>query len=179
MNNQTVWEVFNQSVQYRNRVSRAAAAYGLTKERKGFADYAFGGTVTFEQQNSSFLPEIYLQKYSNITAALKGEKTFWLPNMFLLGLKVNASYRKNLSSTVDFNNISLAGIWSYPVFEYLTADYFRGGLRATLHKPALLGKLPAIVYLTAGIDYTKSTLTTTHFDAPHRIHLSSAFGCTF
>ncbi|WP_019539359.1 DUF6850 family outer membrane beta-barrel protein [Proteiniphilum acetatigenes] len=179
VNNQTVWEVFNQSVQYRNRVYHAAADYGLTKEREGFAAYAFGGTVIFEQQNSSFLPEMYLQQYSNITIALKGEKTLRLPKMFLLGLKVNAGYRKNLSSKADFEGITLAGIWSYPVLEYLTSDYYTGGVQAKLNKRTLFGKLPTTVYLTAGIDYTKSTLKTTNFTEPHRINVSTAFGCTF
>ncbi len=178
-NNQTAWEVFNQSVQYRNRVSRTTADYGLTKEKDGFADYAFGGNVAFEQQDASFLPETYRQKYSTLTATLRGEKTFRLPNMFLLGLKANAGYRKKLSSEADFNGIALAGKWSYPVFEYLTSDYYTGGLRATLHKSALLGKLPAMVYLTAGINYTKSTLTTANFNEPHRITAFSVLGCTF
>lgn len=178
-NNQTEWVVFNQSVQYRDRVFRATADYGLTKEKEGFTDYAVEGNIIFEQQRTTLLPEMYLQKYSGITVALGGEKTFRLPNTFLLGLKANAGYRKNISSSEDFNGISLADIWTYPIFEYLTSDYYRGGLRATLQKPALLGKLPAIVYLTSGIDYTKSTLKTTNFNAPHRINFSSAFGCTF
>lgn len=178
-NNQTFWEVFNQSVQYRNRVYHAAAGYGLTKEKEGFADYAFGGAVIFEQQNSTFLPEMYLRKYANITAALRGEKTFRLPNMFFLGLKVNAGYRRNLSSDADFEGIPLAGIWAYPVFEYLTSDYYTGGLQAKLNKRTLLGKLPSTVYLTAGIDYTKSTLKTANFTGPHRVNVSAALGCTF
>lgn len=178
-NNQTVWEVFNQSVQYRHHTSRAEGYYGLTKEKDGFADYTFGGTVIFEQQKTSFLPEMYLQEYSGITVALKGEKTFRLPKMFLLGLKVNAGYRKNLSSKADFEGITLAGIWSYPVLEYLTSDYYTGGVQAKLNKRTLFGKLPTTVYLTAGIDYTKSTLKTTNFTEPHRINVSTAFGCTF
>ncbi|WP_298647103.1 DUF6850 family outer membrane beta-barrel protein [uncultured Proteiniphilum sp.] len=178
-NNQTVWEVFNQSVQYRHRISRMEGHYGLTKEKDGFTDYAFDGTVIFEQQNSSFLPEMYLQEYSNITVALKGEKTFPLPKMFLLGLKFNAGYRKNLSSKADFEGITLAGIWSYPLFEYRTSDYYTGGIQAKLNKRMLLGKLPTTVYLMAGIDYTKSTLKTTNFNEPHRINVSAALGCTF
>lgn len=178
-NNQTVWEVFNQSVQYRNRVYHAAADYGLTKEREGFAAYAFGGTVIFEQQKTSFFPEMYLQEYSNITVVLRGEKTFRLPNMFLFGLKINAGYRKNFSSDADFNGIALADIWTYPGFEYLTSDYYTGGLQARLNKRKVFGKFPTIAYLTAGIDYTKSTLKTTNFTNPHRINVSVALGCTF
>lgn len=178
-NNQTVWEVFNQSVQYRDRISRAAIDYGLTKEKDGFADYAFGGTVFFEQQHTSFLPEMYLQKYANITAALRGEKAFPLPGKFRIRTALHIGYKKNLHSNTDFNGIALADKWTYPVFEYLTSDYYTGGVKATINKRTLLGKLPTVVYLTFGIDYTKSSLTTANFNAPHRINFSSAFGCTF
>lgn len=177
-NDQTEWEVFNQSVQYRHRSSRAAAYYGLTKEKNGFTDYALGGTVAFEQQKTSLMPEKQLQEFSNISLTLKAQKSFRLPKKFLLEMQLNAGYRKNLSSKTDFEGIALADIWSLPVFEYVTSDYYNGGVQAKLNKKTLFGKLPAIVYLTAGIDYRRSTLKTTNVSNPHRTNVSAALGCT-
>lgn len=178
-NDQISWEVFNQSVKYKNNTTQAGLEYTWLKEKEGFADFLVRGSVAFEQQKTTFLPEMYRQEYSNITVALKGEKTFRLPKMFRLGVRVHAGYRKNLSSEADFNGIALADVWSYPVFEYLTADYYTGGVQVRLNKRTVFGKLPAIVYLTAGVDYTKSTLKTTDFTDPHRINVSAAFGCSF
>ncbi|WP_418893431.1 DUF6850 family outer membrane beta-barrel protein [Limibacterium fermenti] len=178
-NGQRVWEIFNQSVQYRQHTLRAGAYYDVLKEKDGFADYSLGGNIVFEQQKTSLLPDMKLQKFSNLFASVEGGKTFLLGNRLRLGLNAQAGYRKNLSTKTDFEGIILADKWSYPVSEYLTADYLTGEVAAKLSKQVLLGRLPSTLYIAAKADYTKATLQTSHFDHPHRISISATVGCTF
>lgn len=178
-NDQQIWEVYNKSVKYKDNVTKAGLEYTWLKEKQGFKDYMLSVGIEMEQHKTTFLPEMYLQKYSNINASLQGGKTCWLPNKFQLGLDLGVSYHKNLSSKANFEGIALANMWSYPVFEYLTSDYYAGSASAKLSKRTLLGNLPSIIYLSAGINYSKSTLDTNTFKKPDRIGFMTALGFTF
>lgn len=174
-----IWEVYNKSVKYKNKVTKAGLEYTGLKERQGFKDYSFGASFDYEQSKTDFLPDMYLQKYSNLKASIKGGKTFWLPGRSQLSLDLDVSYRKNLTSKAGFDGIKLADLWSYPVFEYLTSDFYSGGARAKFSKRTSIGKLPSIIYLTAGIDYIKSTQQTNYFNKPDRINIATSLGFTF
>ena len=178
-NDQQIWVVYNKSVKYKDNATTAGFEYTWLKEKQGFKDYTLSSSVEMEQHKTSFLPEMYLQKYSNIKASLQGGKTYWLPNKFQLGVNLGASYQKNISSKGNFEGIALANIWSYPVFEYLTSDYYTGSVSAKLSKRTLLGNLPAILYLFAGINYAKSSLATDNFNKPNRIVFMTTAGFTF
>lgn len=178
-NKSNTWEVYNTSVKYKNKRTDAGLDYIWLKEKEGLTDYMLGCSVELEQNKTTFLPEMYLQKYTNIKISAKGGKTFWLPKRFQLGLGMNVSYQKNLSSNAEFEGIALADIYSYPVFEYLTSDYYTGSASVKLSKRTILGNLPSMIYFTTNINYAQSTLNTDNFDKPHRIGITASVGFTF
>jgi len=178
-NDQQIWEVYNKSVKYKDNTTKAGLEYTWLKEKQGFKDYMLGASIELDQHKTTFMPEMYLQKYSNIRASLKGGKTFWLPKKMQLGLDLKFTYQQNLSSKADFEGIVLANEWSYPRFEYLTSDYYAGEASVKLSKRTQLGNLPSIIYWTANVGYTQSNLDTEHFDKPDHIGFTTSLGFTF
>lgn len=178
-NNQQIWEIYNKSVKYKNKTTKIGLDYIWLKERSGWKDYMLGVAAEFEQHKTTLLPDMHLQKYSNVNVAIKGGKTFRLPKNFQLGFDLKASYQRNLSSKADFTGLVLANLWSYPVFEYLTSDHYRGDASFKLSKQTRMGNLPSTIYLTAGASYTKSALDTDNFNKPDRIGIATSFGFTF
>ena len=178
-NQQTIWEIYNQSVKYKDNTTTVGLAYTWQKEKNGFNDYLLGASADFDNHETTLYPDMQQQKYSNLAVALRGEKTFWLPKQFQLGVSAGLTYRMNLAASADFAGITLAGLWSQSVYEYLTSDHYGGVARVKLSKRMRLGKLPSIVYWIAGIDYTRSTLETESFDQADRMNLTTSIGFTF
>lgn len=178
-NGKQIWEVYNKSVKYKDNITKAGLEYTWLKEKQGFKDYILSAAIEMEQHKTTFLPEIYLQKYSNIKTSLQGGKTCWLPNKLQLSLDLGVSYQKNLSSKTNFDGIALANVWSYPVFEYLTSDYYAGSASAKLSKRTVFGNLPSIIHISTGINYSKSALDTDNFNKPDRIGFITTLGFTF
>jgi hypothetical protein len=176
---QIVWEVYNKSVKYKSTSIISKAEYNWLKEKDGYLDYSLSGSVGFEQEDTKFLPDYFLQKYSNMQLSLAGTKMIKLPKYFSLNLTAKIGYKHNLSANSDFNGITLANVWTYPVYEYFTANHYQGVIGLKLSKKTRIGNAPGTIYLSLKADYVKADIESTNFNKPHRLGLFTACGFTF
>lgn len=178
-NDQIVWEVYNKSVKYKNDITQAKFDYSYVKEKDEMINLLLGASVDYEQNNTTFYPDVTKQKYSNVRLEAKGIKTFWLPNKFQIETTLNVNYKKNLNSNFDFYGIPLASSYSLPIYEYLTSDNYGGALGLKLSKRTVINKRVSLVYLAIRGDYTQSNLKTTYFDKDNRLGILATIGTTF
>lgn len=176
---QIVWVVYNQSIKYKSTSILSSLEYTWSKEKNEYPDYFLTGGVSFEQEDSKFLPDYFFQKYSNISVYLSGNKTFRLSMLFDLCLNTKLVYRNNLSADSDFNGIALADLWTSPVYEYLTSNNCQGFLDLKLCRKTSIGKVSGIMYFSAKANYQKSTIVSDNFNKPDRLSLLTTFGFTF
>lgn len=178
-NGQAKWEVYNKSVKYKNTQTLGGAEYTFLKEKSGLTDVLLGARVDYIDQKETFYPELYSQKFSNITFSVKGDKGFWLPQNYQLSLGAELVYRDNLSTNTNFNGIVLSELWTKPIFDYLTSKYYTGIANIRINKKTVIGKLESIIYWKTSFAYTKSDKVSNYFDKPHRVSLITSLGVNF
>lgn len=178
-NNEVVWEVYNQSVRYKERINSATLNYILEKRTNNKPDFLLSVSTDYNSHDAQLYPEGDYQRYSNLLIRLGGQKNVIFPNQFEFLVALNGLYKQNLSREANFSNVSLASVWSYPVYDYFTSDMYSTGISLRLGKTVDLYGYNFFPFVKADAKYTESSLKNNFYNNGNRTDLLVTLGAFF
>lgn len=119
------WKVMSTEVKHKESRMTGRFAYRFdVLAKSGQPSWTLEVDADFINSDTKNYPNVYYQKYTNIKAGAFLKKSFKIRKS-ILSLAAGGDYKMNLSNSIDMLPIErLRDRYTYPMFDYTTADYY-------------------------------------------------------
>jgi hypothetical protein len=173
------WQVYNQSIRFRERAFHSGAEYTFVHGQGSVREGKAGASVQFEQDRTDSYPEGYFIRYTNLEMGVNGSKSmpFFLKSNLSGGFECR--YRYNLSQQAKTSGIKFESVLTQPDFHYVTTDRLSGNVFCQIGRNIRQKKDQAIYgFLKAAVD-VKSSLDDAYYADNQRTTKTLTLGFIF
>jgi hypothetical protein len=146
-NNTTYWEVYNQSVRFKQNILNLELVYSFIKLKNTLKNYSLGATASFTNNKSECFPEKYSVKFSNVYFEINGNKAFYTKKRSEVSIGFKTGYRKNLTTENVTEGIKLQKIITLPGLWYNTVNSVYLGATLAAGKKVIVKDQKILPYL--------------------------------
>lgn len=123
-NGQTFWVVQSSAVKHKESRLEGNVSYRFDMLKEKLSTITAGAVVGYVNSDTKNFPDNFSQKYSNLSAKLYFTKHINIRHS-LLSLTVGGKYNMNLGSSINAEGLPLKDKYTYPIYYYLTSDYYQ------------------------------------------------------
>ncbi|TJZ51833.1 hypothetical protein FAZ15_20000 [Sphingobacterium olei] len=179
-NAQHIWQVYNQSVKHKENTVSADFKYVFWRKAADLDNsYILSLSGKYRNSETNHYPEGYFQKYATLFTQLNAKKWFKLKDITHLVVAANAGYRSAISKQSDFAGIQLNDLYSYPLYDYLTAEFWQAQLSVELNRRLNLNGFSLRMFIVPSFNYIQTLNDTPSFRQKDRSRFEIAVGFIF
>lgn len=179
-NSQTIWQVYNQSVKHKEDIVRADLKYAFWEKKTDLSNnYILSLSGNYRQSETNHYPEGYFQEYATIYTQVDAKKWFKVKDINHIVVGANTGYRTRISGQNDFAGLPLNNLYAYPVYDYLTADFWQAQLSLELNRRLDFNRVSLNAFIRPSFHYIQTLDDTPPFKKEKRNNFQLSAGLIF